>query len=91
MAVAKNPMFHVQTKHIEIQQYFVCELIKDGVVVFLYYPIEKNGEDIFTKVIGKDFFQAHLQRHGVGLRKYLIFERKLRGSIRYAQCPTLTC
>ena len=30
MAIAKNPMFHALMKHIEMQFYYVHELIEDG-------------------------------------------------------------
>ena len=69
MAIAKNPVFHARTKHIEIHYHYVHKLIENGVVELVYCPTLKNGADIFTKALGKDLHQAHLQRLSITLNK----------------------
>ena len=54
MAIAKNHVFHARTKHIEIQDHYVRELIKDGVIELEYCPTEDNCANIFTKALGND-------------------------------------
>ena len=33
--LARNPVFHARTKHIEVQYHFVCEKVLDGTIVIL--------------------------------------------------------
>ena len=66
IAIAKNPVFHARTKHIEVQYHFVQELIDHEEVEFEYCSTEKNVADIFTKALGKGSFKHHLHRVGIG-------------------------
>ena len=38
--LAKNPVFHVQTKHIEVHYHFVCEHVLSGEVILQYVPTD---------------------------------------------------
>jgi len=40
--IVRNPTFYLKTKHINIQYYFVREMIKDGSVGFQKIYIKKN-------------------------------------------------
>ncbi|MCO5603060.1 hypothetical protein L7F22_057204 [Adiantum nelumboides] len=66
MAIARNPVFHVRTKHIEVQYHFVRELILDGEVEMEYCPTMDNCADIFTKALGSKTLERHLHQIGVG-------------------------
>ena len=67
MAIAKNPVFHARTKHIEIQYHYVRELIEDGVIELEYCPTEDNCADILTMALGSDLLVRHLHPLGIGL------------------------
>ena len=52
--LAKNPVFHAWTKHIEVHYHFVCEHVRSGEVELSYVPTDRQDTDIFTKPLGLD-------------------------------------
>jgi KUP system potassium uptake protein len=69
IAIAKNPVFHARTKHIEIQYHFVRELIMEGTIELVYCPTTENCADIFTKALSRDLLERHLHVLGIGPRR----------------------
>ena len=47
--LAKNPLFHARTKHIEVHYHFVREKVIDGEVDLLYVSTNQQVADILTK------------------------------------------
>ena len=51
IALAKNPIKHQRTKHIDIKYHFIRDEISKGFVDISYIPSEHNVADIFTKPV----------------------------------------
>ncbi|GAV57175.1 hypothetical protein CFOL_v3_00713, partial [Cephalotus follicularis] len=48
ICLAKNPVHHSRTKHIDIRYHFLREHVESGDIVLEYIPTEKQVADIFT-------------------------------------------
>ena len=51
--MAKNPMFHKRSKHIDIKYHFIRNEIQLGTINLEYVASEDNVADIFTKSTSK--------------------------------------
>lgn len=67
LKLAKNPVFHVRMKHIEIHHHFIRELIQNGEIELVYRPTEEQIANIFTKPLARDKFQNF--RDGIGVKR----------------------
>ena len=52
MKLAKNPVLHARTKHMEVHYHFVCERVLSGEVELRYVRTDRQVADIFTKALG---------------------------------------
>ena len=63
--MAKNPVFHKCTKHVQIRYHFVREAVEQGTITLEYCRIDNTLADSFTKALTRD--QCEKLIAGIGL------------------------
>ncbi|XP_039137235.1 uncharacterized protein LOC120274764 [Dioscorea cayenensis subsp. rotundata] len=51
IAIAKNPVLHGRTKHIDVKYHFIRELVTENSIQLLFCNTEEQLADIFTKCV----------------------------------------
>jgi hypothetical protein len=74
--LARNPVFHARTKHIEVHYHFIREKVLAGEIDLIYVSTEDQVADIFTKVLGAEKHRRFHNMLGV-----MELELSLRGSV----------
>ena len=77
--LARNPVFHARTKHIEVHYHFVREKVLVGEIDLAYVSTHEQIADIFTKALGAEKLQMFRSLLGVAE-----MELSLRGSVDMA-------
>jgi hypothetical protein len=57
ISMAKNPVFHQRTRHINRKYHFIREALQKGVIDVKFCRSEEQLADIFTKALPKDRFK----------------------------------
>jgi hypothetical protein len=67
ISVAKNPVLHSKTKHIEVRYYFLRDNVEKGKITLIHVPTHDQPTDIFTKPLDQATFTRLLGELGVCL------------------------
>ncbi|RVW37306.1 Retrovirus-related Pol polyprotein from transposon RE2 [Vitis vinifera] len=65
ISIAKNPVHHDLTKHVEIDRHFIKEKIEEGVFKVSYTPTNCQTADILTKALARVNFKDLTEKLGM--------------------------
>lgn len=63
--LAKNPIFHARTKHIEGKHHFIRERVLEGEITLSYINTNENPADLLTKPLSRIKFEKHQNFIGI--------------------------
>ena len=69
--LAKNPVFHARTKHIEVHYHYIREKVLQEDIILTPVKTEDQVADIFTKGLSYSIFFKHQEALGMTRRSML--------------------
>ena len=65
MALAKNPVFHGRSKHIDIRYHYIRDIVKKNEIELQFCKSEEQVTDIFTKPLKVELFENFKSMLGI--------------------------
>ena len=65
ISIAKNPIQHYITKHMEIDRHFIKETIEGAIVKLMYTPSSHQTPNILTKALTKTTYENMKSKLGM--------------------------
>lgn len=63
--LARNPMFHGRSKHIDLQYHFIRDCVEKGLIVIKHVSTSEQRADILTKALAAAKFDKMRRLLGV--------------------------
>ena len=65
ISIAKNPVQHDRTKHVEIDRHFIKEKLEGGTIRLMYIPSSRQTTDILTRALPKATYENMKSKLGM--------------------------
>ena len=65
ISIAKNPVHHDRTKHVELDRHFIKEKIEDGLLSLVYTTSDLQVIDVLTKALPRVKFEELVTKLGM--------------------------
>ena len=61
----ENPMFHDKSKHIEIQYFYIRDMVQKGAIKLQYVSTDEQVADVLTRPLSRVEFEYFYDKLGV--------------------------